>query len=363
MERGYLHGETNDTINLVDLMLDETAHKLMVANSSEAKYLTWALLNGHDEIDGITLYEEFDVIYDLAQKGAPLPFSSSYFSEICKQGTKLGIVEQAKGTKDHTVRHSYKPNDLLERLALPVAGHIAQWQLQYGINLREFLREPRSLKDGEVSGTLIRIGLMGLLLNGPLPEQQIREFLNPIAKSRDIRSQKSRWVKQLADHPFVVFKDGFFRLNDEAVEPIYEFIVLLEKARNLDRDFYAEGELLAAEIFNDDASIANLLLRTQESSNKISGKIVDYQRLGSRIENVVRGNSTPLTLADLPSMFPDLNQYQLYKLRRDLKSGRLSPLLKVTHPNPTDVLKLKDQVIVPKHPQVALAYLALKACK
>lgn len=306
-----------------ETLSEQNVQLAIASTASESKCLVLGLVDLQGVADSTSLREEFEHIYEISGIARQPSFTGSYYAEICKQQAKHGVIDMQSGTKGKSL-NKYTLSLLGEELILPWAGNLLEWTIDHNINLKEFWGEPRILKDGETSGTLTLAAIFAKLSHGEASTEEITQIINTCIGDRSRRDLVGRELKKIRNHPYIEQTEAGFRIKDDRLEAIIEFLVIFNKMAMLDTDFLEQGRDKLRQVLENPKKAALLMLRVASKSNKVPDARRDYSRYARPLLTHIeaRGGSIPMNQLD-SRIFPRFTEDELRRFRRVIRAGRV----------------------------------------
>ncbi len=331
--------------------LNDQNIQLIIANTaSETKCLTLGMVHRQAVADSTSLREDFERTYNASTVDYVPSFSGSYYSEICKQQARHGVVLLSKGDRQAGITNKYTLSSLGEELALPWAGNLLDWTLRHGINLKDFWGEPRVLKKDETSGTLVLFALFAKLRssNEPTSRESLVSVLQECFNTSSRADLVGREIKKLSSHPFIDTSNGNFAIKEQHQEATDEFFTLLDGMSKLDPQFLEDGKANMALILADPTYATMLVRRVEASTAKTPDTRRDYSRLAQPLLRHIEDAGGSITMNNLDSsLFPKLSEDELRRFRRIIREGRLPGISLVTVGQPRSKNDTSHILLIP----------------
>jgi hypothetical protein len=327
--------ERLDGLNLRDIvkwrnpefikLADEDVQMVLAVSDSESRCLTLAMLEKLGTANNSQLNTEFDSLYEASTVDCKLSFSSSYYSEICKQFVKNCIASQEPGDRRLGKPHTYAPNRLATELVLPWCGNLLSWSSTHNINLKDFLGEPRVTKPGEISGNLVLLSLFAKLTGGPVSVEELFKQVGQIYGPDRSDTLKGRSIGKLIAHKATQQEADTIFLKPEFKDAIEEFLVMLDKMAKLDPDFFQQGKEKIRAIIEDPTHVTMLMRRVEFKSNKKPDVKRNYQNLATPLIEKLQDQGGAIRMDQInQDLFPRMNEEELRRFRRLIRMGKLS---------------------------------------
>lgn len=325
-DTGFNIGDTVRWRNPNFETLSESNAQLVLATSSnEAKCATLAILDKIGPSDNEQLRTAILDTCAASSVDYTPEFSQPYFSEVCKQLNKLGIVNITPGDRAKGTKNIFSVNHLGGQLILPWEGHLISWATRNCLNLKSVFGEPRATKPGEIPGATAQIAVLALLSSGKKDEKAVKEFIRTeICHPETNEGVFYKLCKKLTNHPFIELNDGGVGISERYKAVVDELLQIYQGMITLDPAFIRKGHDLISAIADDPTHIAMLLKRTEKSSTKAQDKPADYQEFVPPLLARIAASGGAIAMSSIDrSAFPELSASQLQKLRRTIRTGGL----------------------------------------